>query len=98
MFYLVLYISICILGGIYGTYLRKKNRKLSWSSSVQTMMLILLLFLMGWRLGANESVIKNIGTIGVTSFALTLFILAGSVMGVFLSRKIMRINKAGNQQ
>ncbi|PID81324.1 MAG: hypothetical protein CR995_00170 [Clostridiales bacterium] len=96
MGYLLLYIIFCIAGGFYGNYLKKRDKKLTWSSKFQTAMLIVLLFTMGSRLGANQRIINNLSGIGLTSLLITIFVLAGSVIAIFIMRKLIGINKVGD--
>lgn len=92
---LALYIGICLVGCAVGVFLKKKDIKINWTGRVQTAMLILLLFTMGCRLGDNKQVISSLGSIGITSFVLTILIMIGSVGAVFIARKLMGINKEG---
>ncbi len=50
---------------------------------------------MGLRMGANEEVISNLGTIGVQSVIVTIFAVGGSMLAVFFTRKIMGLNREG---
>ncbi|MEG2283874.1 MAG: LysO family transporter, partial [Bacilli bacterium] len=83
------------IGYLLGTRLKKKNIKIGWTGKVQTAMLIVLLFTMGARLGANKEVIQSLGSIGVTSFILTILIFIGSVGAVYITRKLLKINSKG---
>ncbi len=95
---LILYIAFCVAGGVYGNYLKKNNKTLTWSAKIQTAMLIVLLFTMGSRLGANRRIINNLGSIGVTAFVITIGVLAGSVIAIFAVRKLIGLDKAGGSQ
>lgn len=93
MFDIILYISIITAGYIAGTKLRVYEQRLKWRSSVQTMAITILVVLMGARMGCNEQVTQNIGTIGVTALVMTLAILFFSVCMIFLARKAMGFNR-----
>ena len=50
---------------------------------------------MGSRMGANDEVIENLGSIGVYSLVVTVVILVFSIIAVFLARKVLRIDRHG---
>ncbi len=84
---MILYVSVIALGGIMGTRLRRYEEKLAWRDRVQTLAIMALVILMGARMGCNEQVINNIGTIGVTALVMTLAIIFFSVVCLFFARK-----------
>ena len=90
---MILYISIIALGGVIGTRVRAYESKLGWRSKVQTLAIIALVVLMGARMGSNEQVIENIGTIGVTALVMTISIAIFSVLCLFVVRKLAGFNK-----
>ncbi len=96
MIYLLIYISFCILGILYGNRLKKKNKKLGFTNKIQIGVLILLLFIMGAKLGANQEVIHKLGNLGIVSFVFTVLALSGSVLFVFFARKLLGIGKEGD--
>ena len=81
---MVLYIGIITVGYIAGTKLGSYEQKLKWRGNVQTLAIMALVVLMGARMGCNEQVINNIGTIGVTALVMTLAILFFSIGGISL--------------
>ena len=83
------------MGYAIGTSLKRKNKKWTWTSKVQTLMIIILIFLMGSRLTVNDEIVQSLGSIGVTAIILTVFIFAGSIVFVTLARKLMGINRQG---
>ncbi len=90
---MILYISIIVISGIIGTRLRGYEEKLAWRDNVQTLAIMALVILMGARMGCNEQVINNIGTIGVTALVMTLAILFFSVACLFFARKAAGFRK-----
>lgn len=90
-----LYFGMIFIGYLIGSHLRKKEKKIRWGGKVMVVMIIFLIFLMGSRLSANDEVVKSLGTIGLTSFVLTLFILLGSALAVMVARKLLGINRKG---
>lgn len=95
MGYIVLYLGICLIGYFLGARLKKKDIKIGWTGKVQTVMLVVLLFTMGTRLGANKEVIQSLGSIGLTSFILTILVFIGSVGAVYITRKLLKIDSKG---
>lgn len=73
-----------ILG--YFIPLTKKQKEVN--GKLQQLGVVFLLFFMGASIGANEEVIRNIGSIGLKSFTFSLLACAFSVIVVyFLSKK-----------
>ncbi len=90
---MILYIGIITAGYIAGTRLRIYEQRLKWRNKVQTLAITVLVVLMGARMGCNEQVTQNIGTIGITALVMTLAILFFSVCMIFLARRAMGFNK-----
>lgn len=94
---ITLYLGMVVLGYIVGSKLKKKEIELKWTGKIQLVAIIVLVFMMGSRIGADETVIASLGTIGVTAAVITAMTLAGSVLAVFLARKAMKIDKEGGK-
>ncbi|MBK5247151.1 MAG: LysO family transporter [Peptostreptococcaceae bacterium] len=92
---LILYLGLVIIGYLIGNRLLPKNKNYKWVTTVQMVAVAVLIFTMGARIGADEKIIDGIGSIGLTSFALTIFSIAGSVLMVFLLRKLLKTDKRG---
>jgi len=92
---LVLYLGITFVGYITGTKIRDKKDKLAWTSKVQTLALIVLVLLMGMRMGSNEEITANLSTIGLSAFIITVVIMTFSVGAVFVTRKLLGMDKYG---
>lgn len=90
---MVLYISIIVVGGIVGSRVRDHRDKLGWTSKVQTCAIVMLVVLMGSRMGSNEEVINNLGTIGLAALVMTLAMMAGSLVFLFFARKALGFTK-----
>ena len=84
---IILYISIIVVSGIVGSKVRAYRDRLGWTGTVQTMAIVLLVVLMGARMGANEEIIDNLGTIGLAAFAMTIAMMIGSLLCLFLCAK-----------
>ena len=93
---LFLYWSMLIAGYFSGSRLRRFKSRLGWISGLLFIAIGVLVFLMGARMGANKEVIKNLGTIGLYAFLMTIVIIAGSVGAVWITRKILFIDKFGH--
>lgn len=92
---LALYLTITFVGYIVGSKLKKSEKNFSWTGKVQFVAIVLLVFTMGSRIGADKSIIASLDSIGITAFITTVFVLAGSVGAVFLARKLLGFNKEG---
>ena len=90
---IILYIGIIIISGIVGSKVRAYRDKLGWTGKVQTCAIVMLVVLMGARMGSNEEVIGNIGTIGLAAFTMTLAMMAGSLILLFIVRKALGFTK-----
>lgn len=92
---LALYWGIMIICYIVASKLRSKADKLGFLAELTNIVIYVLVFIMGLRMGANEEVTSNLGTIGVQSVIITVFVVGGSMGAVFIARKILRLDKQG---
>lgn len=98
---LILYLAITFAGYFVGSRLRKKSeeteekKEYRWTGKVQIVVIVLLVFTMGSRIGSDRSIIASLSTIGITSLILTVFAVGGSVLAVFLVRKWLGFNREG---
>lgn len=92
---LCFYISIILVGYGIGVVVRKKQLNIEWLGKIMTVAIILIVVLMGVRIGMNRDIISSFGSIGVMSFVLTVFIMAGSTGAVFIARKLLGIDRKG---
>lgn len=92
---LVLYLAITLAGYFVGSKQRKTEKSYKWTGSVQLVAIVVLVFTMGSRIGADKSIIASLDSIGLTAFIMTILILAGSVGAVFFVRKLLGFNKEG---
>ncbi len=95
---LLIYLFATVLGYFLGAKLRNKKDKLAWTGNVQTVALMILVLLMGMRMGSNEEVTNNLGTIGVSALFMTVVILAFCVPGLYIARRLMRFDRCGRLQ
>lgn len=92
---LILYLSLAAVGYIIATRIRSKKEKFGWTGKVQTVAIMLLVFVMGTRMGSNSEVIANLKSIGLYALLITFIIMSMSILAVFIARKIMGINRYG---
>lgn len=88
--------SALILMYIVGMKLRNRKEKLGWVESAMNFMVYLLVLLMGLRMGANKEIVDSLGTIGIQSLIVTVITIVMSVLGITLSRKILKMDRYGN--
>jgi uncharacterized membrane protein YbjE (DUF340 family) len=72
-------VGLMLLGVLTGFLLRNRNMK--WVSSVVMLLIWVLLFLLGTEVGGNTQLIRSLPTIGLEASLITVFALAGSLLG-----------------
>ena len=72
---LILYLGVTFVGFILGGKVREHKEKFSWTARVQMVALIILVMVMGMRMGSNEEVIANLSTIGISAVLMTAVIM-----------------------
>ena len=92
---LVLYLTMAVIGYFCGCKLRTRQHLIQWTGKLQTVAIILLIFTMGMRMGANPEVIENLNTIGLYALVITVFIIFFSVVMMIASRKLMGMDRFG---
>ncbi len=95
MFDLLLYLIMIIIGFIAGTLLRAKKEKLGFVTRLQTLSIMLLLLMMGVKMGANAEVIANIKTIGLYALIFTVLVIGCTLISLTVVRRLMKVNKQG---
>ncbi|MCR4708744.1 MAG: lysine exporter LysO family protein [Clostridiales bacterium] len=88
--------SALILMYIVGMKLRSRKEKLTWVEEAMNVLVYLLVLLMGLRMGANKEIVDSLGTIGVQSLIVSAITITMSMLGITLSRKILRMDRYGN--
>lgn len=88
---LIIYVILAAIGYFIGSKLRHKKEKLAWTGKFQTVAIVLLVLTMGSRMGANDEVIKNLGSIGVYSLVVTVVILVFRLLQFFLPGKSLEL-------
>ena len=92
---IALYLGICMAGYVAAIPLRKVKDKLKWIGLAQTLSVLILVFTMGLRIGANDEIVKNLGSYGLYALVITVFTLVGSLICVFFVRKALKMDRYG---
>ena len=97
---LILYLGLAFIGYLVGNKLlpKDKNKSYKWVTMIQMVAVTILIFTMGARIGADETIVAGLGSIGLSSAVLTIFTMFGSVLMVFLLRKLLKTDKRGVRQ
>ncbi|MBR5740375.1 MAG: lysine exporter LysO family protein [Firmicutes bacterium] len=75
--------------------LRDRKDKMTWTGTLMNVLIYVMVFLMGMRMGANEDVIRSPPTIGLQSIFVTALVIVSGMLGVTLVRKILGIGRFG---
>ena len=94
---LLIYIAVTIAGYFVGARLKKQNKTWKWVGPMQTLVIIVLVFLMGSRIGASDEIISSLGTIGLVSFVFTLIIMLMTVVAFTAARRVMGFDRYGRR-
>ena len=92
---LILYLGLAFAGYLVGNKWMPRGKKALWVTRIQMMAVVILIFTMGARIGADKTIAASLGSIGWNSLILTLFTMTGSVLAVFLLRNLLGRDKRG---
>ncbi|MCI9639629.1 MAG: lysine exporter LysO family protein [Emergencia sp.] len=95
---LALYLSMAVIGYFFGSKLRNHETLIRWTGRLQTFAIIILIFSMGMRMGANREVVENLNSIGLYALIMTISIILFSIITMTAVRKLMGIDRFGNLQ
>ncbi len=90
-----LYLGIAAIGYLIAAFLRKEKNRFKWIGTVLPGIVTALIFLMGFRIGENEEVVANIGTIGVQSLIMALVSMAFTLAATGLLRRALGYDRYG---
>lgn len=93
---LALYLAMAVMGYFAGGRLRRHEALIQWTARLQTAAIIILIFTMGMRMGANPEVVENLNSIGLYAFVMTVCVICFSVGAITAARKFMKIDRQGN--
>ena len=85
--------SAMIICYIIAVKVRDRRDSFGWVETAINVMVYIMVLLMGLRMGANEEIVDSMASIGLQSLAVTVLTILFSRLGVFLVRKILRINR-----
>ena len=94
----IFYLIIGIAGAGLGFFVRKKHiaiSKASLISSIETAMICVLIFVMSTRIGSNEEISGNLGTIGVYGLLSTVIIFIMTILMTYITRKLLGFDAKG---
>lgn len=92
---LILYMGCAGAGYFAGTRMRNLERDFSIFGLIQNISLVVMVILMGMRMGSNKEVIENLGTIGIISLVLTVFSMVFTVIAIYITRNLIGIDRYG---
>ncbi len=93
---LILYLSLAVIGYLIGSKLPAADKLQHWTNKLQTAAMVVIIFSMSMRMGANEEVMGNLNSIGLYGLIMTIAIIAGSVLSVMLARKLFGMDRYGS--
>ena len=97
MTYLLLYLAVTVIGYFIGARLKKQNKTWKWVGPMQTLVIIILVFIMGSRIGASDEIVSSLGTISLISFAFTLIVMFLTVVAFTVVRRVMGFDRYGRR-
>jgi len=77
---MIILLLIFAAGIALGFLLRKKDSIVKLASKASSLAVVLLLFTLGFGVGANEEVRLHLDTLGLTALLIALFAIAGSLV------------------
>lgn len=84
----MLILLVLAAGIVAGYFLRSRTAVRSTASTVTTGSLYLLIFLLGLSVGANETVVRALGRLGMQALILSAGAVAGSVLVSWLVSRL----------
>ena len=94
---LLIYWAFLLCGCFIGDRLRRgSDRSMKLLADLMMVTVYCLCFIMGLRMGVNEQVTSNLGSIGLMSLAITFCCICGSMLAVFAARKLLGMDRYGN--
>ncbi len=90
---LIFYTVMIVLGYLFGNKICKASKLNIWASRVQTTAIVILLYTMGTRMGANPEVTGNLRSIGLISAGMTLIIMLFSAGFASVARRCIGLDR-----
>lgn len=95
---LILYLTMVAIGVFVGTKKISQSIPDSLLQKLQVGALIILLLTMGIKIGADDRVFQSLKMIGLSATLITSFSIVFSILGVYILRKICKINMKGEKE
>lgn len=92
---LILYLSMAAIGAVLGAKGFFSDRARVCISHIQLFSIIVLVFTVGARIGADKSVISTLPSMGLSALVITTFTITGSILFLFTGRKLMGFDRYG---
>ena len=92
---LLLYLGSTIAGYFVGSAVKKRQIRLPWVGNAQTAIIMLIIVVMGIRMGANREITAHLGEIGLSALLLSVMAVVFTIAGLYLTRKLMKIDRYG---
>ena len=93
MSYAFFFIGVMVVAYIIGMRLKERQPLRKQANQLSGFFVILMVVLMGLRMGINEEVIHSMGSIGLMSAAVTLVIWVVTVAAITVSRRFLGLSK-----
>lgn len=90
---LILYGGIMVGCYLLAGKLRSYSNRFGFMDTLLNCVVFVIVFVMGLRMGANEEVTSQLDTIGVQAAAITVFAVAGSVIFVSVTRRLLGLDR-----
>lgn len=97
MLLIILYLSMLIVGYGIAARLRAHAARFGFLSKALMLAVYVMVLIMGLRMGMNEQVTSNLGTIGLKSTVMTVACCVGSMLVIFVVRKALRMDRYGDR-
>ncbi len=89
-------LAIMSLGIILGVFIRNNTKWINANDKLTTWAIYLLLFLLGIRVGVNNTIINNLYSIGLQAIIITIGATLGSLIFAYIVYKLFFVPKKKN--
>ncbi len=98
MAYAAFFLSDLAITYYIGSRLRIRQPLRIFASSLVNFLVVVMVFLMGIRMGVNREVIKSLGTIGILAFTITVIVWIITIIGISIACRPLDISRFGNER
>lgn len=82
---MVLVLALFVVGAVTGYFIRGREAWMPGVDWLTKIAIVVMLFLLGLKVGKNEEIVANLSSIGLQAFWLTLGAMAGSVLLIWVA-------------